>query len=1317
MARKAPTAADPAAHPHAAPGRRSGAASRILAVAVLLFALSLGCTAATGLAGPGMFAGVAVTGSQADGTTPGAGIDVAQSDGLGAVRIPAVWTRGQIRPGFDQLLSLTNAANAAVAAGLHPVVAIYNSDASSTPAASRGSTQFAQYAAAVARAMPAVTDFVVGNEPNSDAYWLPQFGTDGSDVAAVGYEALLAGAYDAIKAVRSDARVIGGALASRGDNLGAQQHSPSSFIADLGAAYRASGRSKPLMDAIDVHIYDDGSMLPTGFTSSDSTSLGDYPRLVAALGHAFDGTAQVGSTLPILYGEVEVASGGVAPGAAASRYSEALQMAACQPNVIGLMLVQESTTPSFSVVQPGAAAVPDESVAAIRRAAKALREGRFDSCTDDTQTPLSTKTEPAAPAKPAAPSKPAATPSVSEPNYGFVRDTGTWGSFSIPFARFREAGLTGVLIRGDDPGVSDALVAARGAGMSAGVWLAPSGGESPEDFAHRLADLSKLGPSIVVPDVEFIGKGYQGSSGWDWSDKMMAAYRALAPDQATGVTLLPNQDDFNYGAYLSRGVKLFMPQAYGETYATQFNANEVTQRVVSNGVPADLVEPVVAPGQAHGAGAYGAYAMDDFSADQLASLGGNVTTETPAPLPTSPILPNPFPTPEPADRSNDNLVSAKVLDGESGSVTSDNSDATLEDGEPLMPADDAYGGGSLDDATKTLWYRWTPPASAVGGAFEVDTFAPADSADHPDTALAIYAASSADAPFSDLTLVTSNDDWHTGSVPAPDFATATHQPTASAASFTVDPGTTYFVQVSTVHGAEPGRLHLNWNRLEYTLEVLSSVSRVTSKPQGIDYGFTVDAQGATTVYNDRKSRFPAFQDVTLTVTPPSSQLVPQVFLGWKQWHAGADGQFDWYPVNGCDDAAATTCAITLSEPDTYVVPVFEPKPVSGAQTFGNGDGVLARNPTATAGDGVNTATGSYHTSATDLSLSGDGVPFALTRSYNSADHASGPFGTGWTSSLGWRIVDLDGYALVRDGSGQQLVYTEQPDGSFRGPGGGLATLSSTDGGYELLTADRTHYRFDGDGRLLSIKDDAKQGLTLQYADGHLSGVTDSAGHTVSVSSGSDGLVDAVTLPDGTSARYGYDQGRLTSVTTAAGVTRYAYDADGNLATVVAPDGSTLVRNRYGSQGRVLRQTDARGRTTSFAWDAPSSTATITDPKGTIHRDVYTDNTLTERVDSYGGMTTFTYNASLDLTSVIDSLGNTTTMTYDDRHNLLTRSGSAPLPYEVSWTYDDRNHVTSYTDAQGNTTRYEYNAAGTLVRVAEPTTGGNRSQPGTWRVVG
>ena len=43
---------------------------------------------------------------------------------------------------------------------------------------------------------------IVGNEPNLNLFWLPQFGPDGADVAASGYLVLLAETYDALKRPR-----------------------------------------------------------------------------------------------------------------------------------------------------------------------------------------------------------------------------------------------------------------------------------------------------------------------------------------------------------------------------------------------------------------------------------------------------------------------------------------------------------------------------------------------------------------------------------------------------------------------------------------------------------------------------------------------------------------------------------------------------------------------------------------------------------------------------------------------------------------------------------------------------------------------------------------------------------------------------------------------------------------------------------------------------------------------------------------------------------------------------------------------------------
>ena len=49
--------------------------------------------------------------------------------------------------------------------------------------------------------LPAVDDVIIGNEPNLNRFWLPQFNPDGTDAAAPAYLALLARSYDALKAV------------------------------------------------------------------------------------------------------------------------------------------------------------------------------------------------------------------------------------------------------------------------------------------------------------------------------------------------------------------------------------------------------------------------------------------------------------------------------------------------------------------------------------------------------------------------------------------------------------------------------------------------------------------------------------------------------------------------------------------------------------------------------------------------------------------------------------------------------------------------------------------------------------------------------------------------------------------------------------------------------------------------------------------------------------------------------------------------------------------------------------------------------------
>jgi hypothetical protein len=279
---------------------------------------------------------------------------LADDAGLTTIVLSAVWKRGATA-GAD-LPPLRRAVRAAKAEGIEPQLAVYQLSGS-TPLDDDARTAFGDYAAALARALPSVRTVFVGNEPNLNLFWMPQFDETGADAAATAYEQLLATTYDALKSVDSKLIVVGGNLAPRGGDDAAaarQTHSPTAFIADLGRAYRASGRTKPLMDMFSIHVYGESPAIPPSFRHPRSTSIGiaDYGKLVSLLAHAFDGTAQPGSTLPIVYGEygVETDVAGarsssytgteVVPTAdvptQARDYREAIGLAACQKNVRAL---------------------------------------------------------------------------------------------------------------------------------------------------------------------------------------------------------------------------------------------------------------------------------------------------------------------------------------------------------------------------------------------------------------------------------------------------------------------------------------------------------------------------------------------------------------------------------------------------------------------------------------------------------------------------------------------------------------------------------------------------------------------------------------------------------------------------------------------------------------------------------------------------------------------------------------------------------------------------------------------------------------------
>jgi len=332
---------------------------------------------------------------------------VSHDAGFDSVLVSSMWRPGATAPSAQERRTLGNVVKAADDLQMRVFVFVWHGLSGTTPRTEQARRQFAAYAAALAKAFPQVRDIVVGNEPNLNTFWMPQFGAGGKDVAATGYLELLARTYDALKAVSPEIQVIGGALAPRGsDQPGTKRdtHSPTRFIEDLGAAYKASGRAKPVMDAFSIHPYMRMSRLSPTETHADSTTitLADYPKLVALLDHAFGGTAQRGGDIPIYYTEFGVqtrvpaadrhaytdvnspsAGDAVSPYTQAHYYREALALAACQPTVKGIFIFHTFDEIDLAGWQSGlyyADQKPKASLQAFQKAAADVRRGRLTRC-------------------------------------------------------------------------------------------------------------------------------------------------------------------------------------------------------------------------------------------------------------------------------------------------------------------------------------------------------------------------------------------------------------------------------------------------------------------------------------------------------------------------------------------------------------------------------------------------------------------------------------------------------------------------------------------------------------------------------------------------------------------------------------------------------------------------------------------------------------------------------------------------------------------------------------------------------------------------
>jgi hypothetical protein len=214
----------------------------------------------------------------------------------------------------DESDFLAPALDAATAAGVSVTLDVYPRH-SSALARPGNAARFAAWVAGLARTFPQIREYVVMNECNTSLFANPQY-VAGANVSAARCGQFLAAAYDALKEVDPTIFVWGLGLSPRGNPVPTDKSSPRAtnpvdWLRFLGRWYRSSGRTKPLMDGLDLHPYPIPQSLPfdTGYPGTTSYSVVNLPRAYQAFYTAFAGTAQrtVGpGRLPVSLNEVGI---------------------------------------------------------------------------------------------------------------------------------------------------------------------------------------------------------------------------------------------------------------------------------------------------------------------------------------------------------------------------------------------------------------------------------------------------------------------------------------------------------------------------------------------------------------------------------------------------------------------------------------------------------------------------------------------------------------------------------------------------------------------------------------------------------------------------------------------------------------------------------------------------------------------------------------------------------------------------------------------------------------------------------------------------
>jgi RHS repeat-associated protein len=394
------------------------------------------------------------------------------------------------------------------------------------------------------------------------------------------------------------------------------------------------------------------------------------------------------------------------------------------------------------------------------------------------------------------------------------------------------------------------------------------------------------------------------------------------------------------------------------------------------------------------------------------------------------------------------------------------------------------------------------------------------------------------------------------------------------------------------------------------------------------------------------------------------------------------------------------------------------------------------NSAQCAGDPVNTATGDFSDTWTDVSVNSYGPSVVFSRTYDAslaqaqaAAWTPGVLGYGWTDNWGMSLSVASGTGMVTvtQADGAQVSFYPPVGGACQAPylGSGTsgsycalpdvtATLSynSSSSTYTFVTHPYQSYTFNSSGQLTGQAGPGGEALTVSYntpspgsgscpsTANNCATISSASGRALVIAKNSSAEITKVIDPLGRAWTYAYcsppsstcTADDLVSVTDPLSrVTSFTYDETNSnsslkhdLLTITKPNGQTggpdagaKLVNAYNAAGQVVSQTDPNGYQTTFDYSNMNAATGLgyvvaTDPGSNQAQDGYYGGVLNSQVAGYGSSSPSTTSYEPDPSTLLDT-------------TITDPNGTS------SYSYDTNGLVTSSTDPIGQTATYAYNS--------------------------